>query len=361
MVTFVGSETAFTFTFSDGDIIQAQAAVSGSKSTATVALTFQSGTGAFLGATGSAQLTVTCDGGCVGKKGTAYNSPLVGSGSGTLILPTDPASLPSETDLSEQTMTIEAMSGADQVQYLIIQQAIQNMANFAPGRKDRPRTTTFSGAVTITLQPNQPWLSVSPSSRTIPAGGTGSFAVTAESSSLPLGAYQGTITVTANGAQSGSLVQTVTVNLLVTSAAANLAVSQNGLLFNAGAGGPAPAAQSILVSTSGSGSLPFSATGSTNSGGNWLSVAAVAGSVSAGDPVPVNISVNPSGLPPGDYFGGVLIASPGAGIPPQPVEIALRVTSSAAPVTVSPSGLIFGGVSSGTIPAQTIQVSNPST
>jgi Kelch motif len=101
-----------------------------------------------------------------------------------------------------------------------------------------------------------------------------------------------------------------------------LAVSSQSLSFTYqnGVAGPLQA-QTITVSSSGS-PLLFTATATTASGGNWLSVAPGGGTTSA--VLSVNVAL---GLNPGTYSGSINIASAGASNSPRAVPVTMTVTT----------------------------------
>jgi hypothetical protein len=159
------------------------------------------------------------------------------------------------------------------------------------------------------------WLSVAPASSTTPS----TLNVSVNPAGLAAGTYSGTVTIT--GAASNSP-RTVAVTFTVAGAALPaLTVSQASLTFMAQAGGSAPAAQSLSVTSSGA-QVSLSATASTSSGGSWLSVAP-AGSTT---PSTLTVSVDPAGLAAGTYSGTVTIAG-AASNSPQTVAVTLNVTA----------------------------------
>ncbi len=99
-----------------------------------------------------------------------------------------------------------------------------------------------------------------------------------------------------------------------------LAARPAALSFYYQIGGPAPASQSISVSSSGA-AVGFSAAVSTPAGGAWLTASLAAGAT----PATLSISVNPAGLTPGAYSGALNIT--GSGLVPQTVPISLTVAT----------------------------------
>jgi uncharacterized protein (TIGR03437 family) len=138
-----------------------------------------------------------------------------------------------------------------------------------------------------------------------------------------------------------------------------LFTSQTGLTFNAVQGGPAIPSQSFSV-LSGSGTINFSITTSTVSGGSWLSAAPTGGtSTVATGGAPIQVTTNPSGLAVGTYYGTVSIASPDVPNSPQAVTVVLNVSTKAGP-SISKTGLIFLAATGGANPAaQTITAFDP--
>ena len=90
--------------------------------------------------------------------------------------------------------------------------------------------------------------------------------------------------------------------------ASPLVVSPLSLSFAAGGTTP-PAPQTFTITNQGTGSLNWSATATTNSGGTWLSVSPPAGSTAVGASTPVSVSVNPAGLAGGWYTGAIAVST----------------------------------------------------
>jgi len=102
---------------------------------------------------------------------------------------------------------------------------------------------------------------------------------------------------------------------------ATLAVTPTSLQFAATAGGTAPAAQSIQITNSASGTLTWTATASVASSAKWLSVSPASGTA----PSTLTVSVSPSGLSAGAYTGSISIAAAGATGSPAAVSVSLVV------------------------------------
>src|SRR5579859_2996578 len=187
------------------------------------------------------------------------------------------------------------------------------------------------------------WLSATPAISTTP----GSESVSVNPTGLTAGTYTGSVSIASGGALNTPQAVAVTLNV---TPKPNLTVTPSTLTFNYQIGGATPAAQSVSVGSTGS-ALSYTATSSTNSGGNWLS----ATPASSTTPGSESVSVNTTALAAGTYTGSVSIASSGAGNSPQIVSVTLNVTSPN--LTVTPSPLTFNYQIGGTMPvAQSISV-----
>jgi uncharacterized protein (TIGR03437 family) len=173
------------------------------------------------------------------------------------------------------------------------------------------------------------WLLVSAST-----GSTASnFSISANPNGLPVGTYTGTVTITATApATVTNTPQNIAVTLKIVPSA-SLVVSSTLLQFTQPLNGPAPATQSLNVSSS-AGAITFTATATVNQGSNWL---AVSPSLGVTTPATLIVSVNGTGLQPGLYTGQIALSSPGAATP-LAVTVSLNV-SNAATILASPPSL----------------------
>lgn len=187
------------------------------------------------------------------------------------------------------------------------------------------------------------WLAVTPLSGQTPSN----LMVYANAAALAPGIYDGSITVTAAGANAQSVPVRVTVTTGNT-----VAVSPTSLRFEQPMGGAAPAAQTIRITSSGA-SLNFSASATTEVG-NWLSVTPTAGST----PGTISVSVNGAGLSQGTYRGTVTIVAVGAANSPQTIPVTLTITA-AQTMAANPTSLSFSFQQGGSAPpAQKITVTS---
>jgi hypothetical protein len=107
-----------------------------------------------------------------------------------------------------------------------------------------------------------------------------------------------------------------------------LQVSPASLTFSAEVG-EAPPPQLLMVTTSDGTRVPYIATSLTTSGGNWLS-----GTVFGFTPGNLGISVNPTGLAVGTYFGTYTVTSSSAANSPLTVPVTLNVVADNDPIVV---------------------------
>ncbi|HYA17437.1 MAG TPA: hypothetical protein VEF06_08220, partial [Bryobacteraceae bacterium] len=206
------------------------------------------------------------------------------------------------------------------------------------------------------------WLSLtSGASGSVAAGASAALGFTVNPAHLTGGTYAGSITVTntASNAQ-----QQVSVTLAVSQTGASLAVSETALSFNTFSGGAQPPSESFTVSNSGAGSLAWTASTQTLSGGTWLGVSPASGTSIGGQPgVPVSVTANPAGLAPGQYYGSVNIAASGGGA--QTVTVLLNVVTARpgqTAISLSSGGAALIGTAADTSTAQRqITLFNPST
>jgi hypothetical protein len=155
----------------------------------------------------------------------------------------------------------------------------------------------------------------------------------------------------------------VPVNSVIASSQQSIVLSQGGFRFQSVQGGAAPPAQSLTVINGGPGTLNFSAAASTTSGGNWLTVSPATGSSNSTTAGAIGVSVNPTGLAPGDYYGQIAVSSSSAGNSPQIATVVLNVTTAAnSPgLSFSTTGVIFVAAAKGANPAaKSVVLNNPS-
>ena len=187
------------------------------------------------------------------------------------------------------------------------------------------------------------WLTVNPTS------GSGNITASVLPAGMPVGTYQGSISIS----QAGVNTVTVPVTLNV-SAQTLLDLNVTTLSYTYQVGNANPPDQ-VLMPTSTTPGLPY--TVAATSLGNWLTVN-VANAITPGT---VTVSVNPAGLPAGNYTGTISFNGVGAGNNPQNVTVLLTVTNNPT-LAASPNPLVFNYEIGQAIPgAQPVSVTSGGT
>jgi uncharacterized protein (TIGR03437 family) len=176
--------------------------------------------------------------------------------------------------------------------------------------------TAFNFSASVSTASGGNWLAATPSSSSTP----GTLTVSINPAGLALGTYNGTITLTSSAALNSPLAVPV---VLVISANPFLKANASALTFAAATGGALPAAQDVVISSTGA-ALTITTAAATTSGGSWLSATPGAGLT----PVTVNVAVNSTGLPVGTYTGQVLVSSTGVSNSPLAIPVTLTVNAS---------------------------------
>jgi len=196
----------------------------------------------------------------------------------------------------------------------------------------------FNWTLDISTSAGGSWLNASSRSGTVPQGGASSVMLMVASSRLGAGTYRGTVTITATGATNSP--QTVEVVLTVTGAAgAALSLSQQYLNFQAVAGGSNPAPQMLSISNVGSGTLSWSATAETSSGGQWLRISSGLGTA----PSSLTISADITGLAQGVYQGQVTLRNLTAS-ETKIISVVLTVSKTQPILLPTQTGFLFVGI-----------------
>jgi uncharacterized protein (TIGR03437 family) len=165
------------------------------------------------------------------------------------------------------------------------------------------------------------WLDVTTGSGSIP----GTLGVSVNTAGLAAGVYTGLIDISVTGSISERHVVPVTLRVGTLADTPRLTLQPGSVVFRAVRGGASPAAQTVALGASGAGAIPYSATASTVTGGNWLSIGPAAGT--APQSITVN-AANLASLTPGTYSGAVVFqatANPGA--LPATLNVSLMVST----------------------------------
>jgi uncharacterized protein (TIGR03437 family) len=164
---------------------------------------------------------------------------------------------------------------------------------------------------------------------------------------LPPSTYNSQIVISASDGETAMVPVTTAVNSLTQS----IVLTQTGLLFGTVAQGAAPPAQTFSVFNAGQGTMMFTLSVQTLSGTpGWLTVSPSSSSVPAGSvSTPVTVTVNPTGLAVGEYYGLVQVIAANAANSPQVVSVLLNVVDpSEGAVLVSPTGVLIESVARAT-------------
>ncbi len=207
---------------------------------------------------------------------------LIGQNSGIIVGP------------PQLTFSAQSNSGPVAPQNLVVSSSSGLVVNFT--------TSTFSGGN---------WLSVSPPSGSTPQALT----VTANPGSLGAGTYGGFVTITT---ATGSTTVPVTLNVNP-NGASPVTAAPSQLAFSFPTGSTVPQSQPVTIGSSTSSASAFTATTSTSNGGNWLSVTPNLGTTGS----TLTVTVNPTSLNAGTYFGAVAINPPGSTGLVIPVQVSI--------------------------------------
>jgi uncharacterized protein (TIGR03437 family) len=195
--------------------------------------------------------------------------------------------------------------------------------------KTNAGATTFTTSISGT---NALWLTASPDSGKLP----GSLSLRANPTSLAVGTYTASVTVTVAGITNPLI---IAVTLAITSPPSIVVLSATTLSFVAGTVLPAP--QTVTLSTNGT---PISF--SVASGAAWLQVSPTVGVVLPGEQEVLSISVDSSNLVPqtAAYVGKITVTASGAASKAQSITVSLTVNSlKPAIVSVWPGTLPVNG------------------
>ncbi|HTM49950.1 MAG TPA: hypothetical protein VL285_14760 [Bryobacteraceae bacterium] len=195
------------------------------------------------------------------------------------------------------------------------------------------------------------WLFTStPLTGTVPA----TTQVLVDPDGLAPGTYNGSVTISSPVADPPT--RTVAVSVTVDPGAPPKLAGRPDSLSYAYGQGSAATAQILNVSNDGSGLVNFTAAARSASG-TWLSVAPASGTANPLVAVPLTVTANPQGLPPGTYTGQITL-TPATG---DRLDVTVIMTVSAIQQTIllSQTGMTFTAVSGGGgVPSQNFGVLN---
>jgi uncharacterized protein (TIGR03437 family) len=203
-------------------------------------------------------------------------------------------------------------------------------------------TGTLAFTAIVQIETGGKWLSVGTSSGKVTPQNPALVAVNVNPGGLAAGTYTGTVTFASS--TTGTSVM-IPVNLTVSTLDQAMRLSRPALSFTSVAGGGVVPAGNFAVNNIGKGTMNFTVSTQTLSGGQqWLAATPTSGTAVSGEtPVPITVKVSQTGLAPGFYFGLVRVDAPGAANTPHVVSVALQVLPAGedpGPV-IEPSVIIF--------------------
>jgi uncharacterized protein (TIGR03437 family) len=228
----------------------------------------------------------------------------------------------------------------------------------SPPQQTIALTSTSSDVLnyTVAFQSNNggSWLFAGPQTGSTSAG-FNVLTVTVITPGLAVGAYSGTVTVTATGPGGVAVADSpVIIPVTLNVSAGSLTLSATDLTFpDQTLGGPAPASQAVTIGSSGQ-ALNYNAVANSNNSVIWLAVSPASGNTSTSGVL--TVAVDGSKLTPGPYTGTILVTSPGAGNSPVTITVHFKVNPG---TLVAPNTtLTFTQAAGGPAPAaQSIAVS----
>lgn len=201
------------------------------------------------------------------------------------------------------------------------------------------------------------WLVVNTAAGATPAP----ISISVNPAGLAAGAYNGTVTVTAEGA--GNPPRQVPVTLTVSNdplITVNSTTAPATVPFIYQTGKVPPGSRSLAIGSSTGAPLDYTLAAATEAGGNWLSVTPATGTT----PGNFTISVNPAGVVAGNYDGSITITATnpatGAAAPNSPLSVPVRFfVNGNALLSVSEYGIALSSVA-GTVTPQSLSVTSTS-
>lgn len=245
-------------------------------------------------------------------------TPATGNTPGSLNVSVNPTGLAAGTYTG--TVTVTPSGASDSPQKIAVTLAVTGTPPATPALNITPGNLAFtygSGTSTAGTQSlsvassgtalsitaaasGGAWLTVTPTTGSTPA----TLKVSANPTGLAAGTYNGTITITINGA--GNSAQTVPVKLVVSgTGSGRLRVwPARAVSFDYDSGHSDPVPRTVRVFSTGT---PLGFTAAAH-GGTWVSVTPSGGTTSG----TLSISVDPTGLASGTYTATIAIAAPGS-------------------------------------------------
>ncbi len=306
--------SSVTFALANGDSFSATLAHLSTEEGSVIVENFNAtitgGTGTFANASGSFQMAVTT----TPSAGTTASFTVTGSG--TIDTVTGFTLVPS-------SLQLQASPGSSAA---VLSSAILS----------NPGSTAAAFTASASVDSGKDWLSVSPANGSVAAASQVPIQVTASPAGLAAGVYQGQVSLNINGTLEG-----FPVTFIVGNKGGLLQLSETGESFQVAVGGPVSAAQTLQVQNTGVGNLTglTATTSVTGSGPNWLH-ASIAPGFASQTATQVSLTVDPTSLPVGTYYGQVNFNLPSAANSPQSVSVQMQVSSGPVP-DIYPSGYLY--------------------
>ena len=277
---------------------------------------------------------------CTTASGSSQPSPCAGT-SQTIHVTLKILSLPPQLVVSSNLLSFTAQTTSPQTSSLPL--ILQNGGG---------------GTITVnSITSGSNFISFSGLPTSIPASGTVSVNVNANSAGLSTGYYQGSVLVTTSvGSANIPLTLLVSQNPTMT---LNPSGNQFQMLTGTSPGNPNG---SFLVGVASSTAVNWNAAVLTSvPASNWLQLNTASGSSTSGHPGTVSYSINPAvaaTLAPQVYYGTIQVTSTGVADSPQNFLVVLNVSTAVSSIQPDPepAGLLFIASGSAALPPQTVQV-----
>ena len=206
--------------------------------------------------------------------------------------------------------------------------------------------------LSFTINDNVAWLNCGPASGTS-AGEHRIITVTFTTSTMAMGVYNGTITITSNAATNSPF--TIPVQLTVTVPPAEISLSTTSLSATA-PWGTVPAPASFEVWNSGVGTLTYTITDNAS----WLTCSPASGT-STGEHDVITVTYSTATLAVGTYNGTITVSSNGAINSPQTIAVTLVMSPPVATISASVDTLIPAWIPGNNATNQTFTITNSGT
>ncbi|MEZ5354203.1 MAG: putative Ig domain-containing protein, partial [Bryobacteraceae bacterium] len=227
--------------------------------------------------------------------------------------------------LSPSSMLFRAPSGGEPVAPQIV-----HLVAEPSGQSWDVRVSTFGGGE---------WLRATPANGRVP----GVIEVTADTTGVAPGSYEGSVTVLTRGSIQQSF--GVGVRLEVTAARPPKLTAEPAGVLVAVPAATSRADRIVTIANRGSGSLPIAATLTVSSGQGWIDAPSLSGSLGPGGSMQLPLRIAPGALEPGVYRANLRIRNQNPNSEEAvDVPVTLAVSASREAILVEPSNIGFDAV-----------------